>query len=47
MATKIKHDEHVTEKELLKKSLFCFMKSEKDIETSNLDSAELITNIQD
>ena len=47
MTTKIKHDEHFTEKELLMISLFCFMKSEKDIETSILDSAELITNIQD
>ena len=45
MTTKIKHDEHFTEKELLMISLFCFMKSEKDIETSILDSAELITNI--
>ena len=45
MTTKIKHNEHFTEKELLMISLFCFMKSEKNIETSILDSAELITNI--
>ena len=45
MAAKIEHREHFTEKELLMISLFCFMKTEKNIEITILNSAELITNI--
>lgn len=45
MYTKITHEEHFTEKELLMITLFCFMKSTRDIEEKILDSAELITLI--
>ena len=45
MYTKITHEEHFTEKELLMITLFCFMKSTRDIEETILDSAELITHI--
>ena len=45
MLSKIEHEEYFTEKELLMISLLCFMESEKDINTTVLDSAELITNI--
>lgn len=45
MLSKIEHEEYFTEKELLMISLLCFMESEKDINTTILDSAELITNI--
>ena len=45
MYTKITHEEHFTEKELLMITLFCFMKSTRDIEETILDSAELITLI--
>ena len=43
MYTKITHEEYFTEKELLMITLFCFMKSTRDIEEKILDSAELIT----
>ena len=45
MNTKITHEEYFTEKELLMITLFCFMKSKKDMEKAILDSAVLITNI--
>ena len=45
MYTKITHEENFTEKELLMITLFCFMKSTRDIEETILDSAELITLI--
>ena len=45
MYTKITHEENFTEKELLMITLFCFMKSTRDIEEKILDSAELITLI--
>ncbi len=45
MYTKITHEEYFTEKELLMITLFCFMKSTRDIEEKILDSAELITLI--
>jgi len=45
MNTKITHEEYFTEKELLMITLFCFMKSKKDMEKAILDSAILITNI--
>ena len=45
MYTKITHEEHLTEKELLMITLFCFMKSTRDINETILDSAELITLI--
>ena len=45
MYTKITHEENFTEKELLMITLFCFMKSTRDINETILDSAELITLI--
>jgi hypothetical protein len=45
MYTKITHEGYFTEKELLMITLFCFMKSTRDIEEKILDSAELITLI--
>ena len=45
MNTKITHEENFTEKELLMITLFCFMKSTRDINETILDSAELITLI--
>ena len=45
MYTKITHEEHFTEKELHMITLFCFMKSTRDINETILDSAELITLI--
>ena len=45
MYTKITHEEYFTEKELLMITLFCFMKSTRDINETILDSAELITLI--
>ena len=45
MNNKIEHEEYFTEKELLMITLFCFMKSIRDIEEAILDSAVLITNI--
>ena len=45
MYTKITYEENFTEKELLMITLFCFMKSTRDINETILDSAELITLI--
>jgi len=45
MNNKIEHEGYFTEKELLMITLFCFMKSIRDIEEAILDSAVLITNI--
>ena len=45
MYTKITREENFTEKELLMITLFCFMKSTRDINETILDSAELITLI--
>ena len=45
MNTKIEHEEHFSEKELLMISLFCFMKSARNVEDNILDSTELITHI--
>ena len=43
--SKIEHEEHFTEKELLMISLLCFTKTTNDIEHTILNSAEIITNI--
>ena len=45
MNNKIEHEGYFTEKELLMITLFCFMKSIRNIEEAILDSAVLITNI--
>ena len=46
ITTKIKNNENITRKDLLKISLLCFMKSTKSIEQNISNSADIITNIK-